>query len=267
VRVNNETIHRVSLLAEKTPVRIINADSLDLILGSPGIKREYLDWYLFHVEHDYLQLWSKHKHALKQRNALLKQRKHLSQLDYWDDLIVQYCQEIYKLRSQHLSNINSNLQEEFKNLIDDLDIDLKFIPGWDIEKPLIELLQMKRSVDIKYGFTSYGSHRDDIRLSVKGLNAKQVLSRGQIKKISIVLLLVQISLLIKTTNSKVILLLDDLSSELDRDSINLIMKKIVEIDLQLFISNIEMTKDLINQFQEYKLFHVEHGMIKAVKNR
>jgi len=88
IRVNNETINKVSTLAEKSPVRIVNSNTLNLIIGSPSEKREFLDWSLFHVEQNYHQLWMEYNHALKQRNALLKQKKIILKLTTGTSILV-----------------------------------------------------------------------------------------------------------------------------------------------------------------------------------
>ena len=267
IRLNNENIQRVSLLAKKTPCRVINDQCFHLITGSPGSRREFMDWYLFHVEHNYLKLWSEHKHALKQRNALLKQRKNIEQLEYWDKLMAEYCQKIYDLRLTHVVMLEGIIEKEFADLLFDMSVNLEFTPGWDSSSDLLDQLEEKRSKDIKFGFSSLGSHRDDIKLTADDTAVTQILSRGQIKRLSIALILSQLYLLSQQVTNQTILLIDDLMAELDNHTTDLVLQHLDKINLQVFITNINPDTTLLDHFQEYRLFHVEHGMIKPVRNR
>ena len=265
IRINNETISKVSELAKKTPVRVINSDSFNLILGSPGIRREFIDWCLFHVEHNYLSLSLEYKHVLKQRNALLKTKRNLSQLDYWDQHLTRLVMEIFELRSAYIQKLIVIFGKSFSEELGSSTVDIFYEPGWDSSTPFNKILENQRINDIKYGFTRYGSHRDDIKILSNGLPVNNVFSRGQIKKLSILLILSQIHLITEIDKNKIVLLIDDLNSELDSISVNFILNKISSLNLQVFITNIEQIFEFYTE-EEYKLFHVEHGMIKAVKH-
>lgn len=266
IRINAESINRVSTLAEKSPVRIINASSLNLIIGSPADKREFLDWCLFHVEHRYHQLWTDYNHALKQRNALLKQKKNLQQLDYWDNHLSLLNYEIYNLRLDFCESFKQCLFFNFNDVLNELEIDISYRPGWDQKQLFKDVLSLNRDKDIRYGFTRFGIHRDDLVITAQDFLVQQVLSRGQIKKLSVFMILSQIIFISQFSNKKVILLIDDLESELDVNTVESILKKISEHTLQVFISLIKPSFELFSHNQDYKMFHVEHGIIRPVKN-
>ena len=266
IRINNETIYRISTLAEKTPVRIINASSFDLILGSPSIKREYIDWCLFHVEHDYHLLWNKHRHGLKQKNALLKQKNCGAQLDYWDEYLEKLNLEIHAMRLRYTLEIKDILIMEFIDYISEMEIELTYLPGWDTDNSLLDIYRKQRSTDLRYGFSRYGSHRDDIKIFSHGLSVQNILSRGQIKKLAILLVIAQVILIKRSTQKNVVLLIDDLDAELDEDTVRYILEKINIKGVQIFITGIVAHDIPLDTSQEYKMFHVEHGIIKSVKN-
>jgi DNA replication and repair protein RecF len=66
----------------------------------------------------------------------------------------------------------------------------------------------------------------------------------------------------EASQSPVILLIDDLHSELDSMAQNLVYKMLLEMNVQLFISNIEQHIPEAFAAKEFKMFHVEHGTIK-----
>jgi len=266
VRLDNENVARLSSFAHKAPLRLLDSSCFDLLTGSPKFRRKFIDWYLFHVEHDYFSLWSLHQHALKQRNALLKLHCDTNQLDHWDNLIARYCQQISLLREKHCLSISNVLNNDLTTILGELEISIAFKRGWDDSKNLLTQLKEKREKDLKYGFTSIGSHRDDLIIQSKGSPLSYNLSRGQLKKLSIGLYLAQIKLFTEPTLGNLLILMDDISSEIDQNNLIKIFKLLTNTSAQFFVTNIDTPQFLLDVIQDYRLFHVEHGMIDAVKN-
>lgn len=266
IHLNGQAINKLSLLAEKTPIRAINTSCFELVTGSPSKKREYIDWCLFHVEHDFKMKWATYSHALKQKNSLLKKKNDLKQLDYWDQYLSQNNLTIYRYRKSYIKKISHILKNEVFELIDDLDINLEYEPGWNTEESLDLVFKRNRAKELRYGFTQYGIHRDNIKIISNKLLVQKVLSRGQLKRISIALIVAQIILVKRIEKKQVILLIDDIYAELDRNSVKLVLELLKNLNVQIFLTTISFEKHLHNAFQEYKMFHVEHGIIKAVKN-
>jgi DNA replication and repair protein RecF len=91
IRIDGMNISKISQLVEKTPVITIDSKCFELLTGPPSVRREYLDWCLFHVEHQYRDLWNDYQRGLKHKNALLKTRKLVKELDYWDQYLSTLC--------------------------------------------------------------------------------------------------------------------------------------------------------------------------------
>ena len=266
IKINGDPVGKRSTLVSKTPVNIVNADSFDLVIGSPEERRKYLNWCLFHVEQDYSEYWAHYRHALKQRNQLLKNRRDLKLLDYWNQYLVEPSQEIRQYRKHYTGFINKQLIELFPELLKDTHITLQYIQGWPEDIDLLQCLEGSRDKDIKAGYTNHGIHRDNLQIMANGLPAGQVLSRGQMKRLCLALIVVGLKIVREKSNKKVILLIDDLRSELDEEAQNNVYSKLIKIGLQLFVTNIKNNIPAALQRKEFKMFHVEHGMIKALKN-
>ena len=93
VKINDSRSSAKQLLLS-FPVLALNFGVENIITGSSESRRSLLDWGSFHVEHNYLDLYKNFNKALKQRNSVLK-RKETDSLDYWDNLYVQYGEEIH----------------------------------------------------------------------------------------------------------------------------------------------------------------------------
>jgi len=265
IKLDGEPINKRSELVRKTPINIVNSDSFELVTGSPQQRRKYIDWCLFHVEHQYAERWVEYKHALRQRNQLLKTRQDLNLLDYWNDYLVKPSLVIHRYRKQYTRLISKQLAGQLPELLGDYNITLDYVQGWPEDLELKQCLADNRGKDIKSGYTGYGIHRDNLQLLVDGLPAAQVLSRGQLKKLCLALIVSSLKIVRVKSDKSIILLIDDLCSELDEKSQQSVYRQLLDIDLQLFISNIEEQVPGAFEGKEFKMFHVEHGMIKTRK--
>ena len=266
IKLNGELIRKKSTLVSRTPVNIVNTDSFDLITGPPEQRRKYLNWCLFHVEQDYSEYWLQLKHALKQRNQLLKRKRDLALLDYWNDYLIKPSLVIYRYRKRYTKLINEQLAEVLSKLLKNTRITLDYVPGWPEKKDLLQCLEENRIKDIRAGYTNHGIHRDNIQIMANGFPAGQVLSRGQMKRLCLALIVVGLKIVREKSGKEIILLIDDLRSELDEESQLNVYQQLDDIGLQLFITNIEDRIPAALRGKEFKMFHVEHGIIKALKN-
>ena len=266
IRVNGETIKRRSILVNKTPINIVNADSLNLITGSPQQRRQYLDWCMFHVEHSYSKYWQQYQHALKQRNKLLKSKKDLNLLDYWDDYLIQPSLVLQSYRKTYCGEIERHIKSGMPGLLADVDISLEYQQGWHSSMSLQEALNKNREKDARAGFTHAGIHRDNLQILADGYPAVDVLSRGQLKRLSLALFIAALKILKQKSDRQLILLVDDLRAEMDESAQGKVYETLLEIGLQLFISNIESDVPEAIRGKDFKMFHVEHGMIKPRKS-
>ena len=262
IHVNAEAVKRRSELVRRAPVNVVNADSFALIEGAPQKRRAFLDWCLFHVEHSYAEAWAEFQHALRQRNRLLKTRQDLKLIDYWDEHLVGPSLKIHRMRQQHSSELQQILANDLTELLDGIQIELEFRRGWSGADSLEEALVAQRRRDIHSGFTNSGIHRDDLLLTSRGVKVGEVLSRGQSKRLCLALLLAALKLVGQQSGKRIILLIDDLHSELDENARACVYQQLARLDLQLFVSNIDNVVPGALQAKEFKMFHVEHGIIK-----
>ena len=265
IRLDGEDIKRRSVLVSKSPINIVNADSFNLVTGSPRERRQYIDWCLFHVEQSYAENWINSRHALKQRNQLLKTRRDLNLLDYWDDYLIRPSLVIQKQRQSSCEKITGFMEAEMSSLLTDIPISLRYQQGWEEGLSLQQSLEKNRQRDIRSGFTNSGIHRDNLQILTDGKPVTDVLSRGQLKRLSLSLLVASLRVVKSESTRPIILLIDDLNAEMDEPSLEKVYKTLFNIDLQLFITNIENSVPTPLQGKDFKMFHVEHGMIKARK--
>ena len=131
----------------------------------------------------------------------------------------------------------------------------------EIEIDFIEQLTNNYYKDYESGYTRLGPHRADLRIAIDKVPAKDSLSRGEKKLLLAIIKLAQGLLLKQQGNKQVMLLIDDLSSELDKSKLEMLIELIKALDTQTFITNI--SENINEYFSTSKLFHVEQGSIHA----
>jgi len=206
----------LSALAELLPLQVINSDTFDLLEGSPQARRQYIDWGVFHAESSFIQLWRGFQRALKQRNTLLKCGKIDPRLrQAWDQEFIRHAELLTAQRANYIEQLKPEFETILARLLDGIDIELGFRPGWDQKKALDDVLADSFERDRRQGFTGYGPQRSDLKVKADGHNAAERLSRGQKKLVVSALKLAQGSLFHRLSQRACIYLIDDLPSELD----------------------------------------------------
>ena len=117
--------------------------------------------------------------------------------------------------------------------------------------------------DIILGKTTVGIHHDDIKFNLNDDDLKEYGSEGQQKNAIIALKLAEINIFKQQKESYPILILDDLFSELDKDKINNILK-LIDPDIQTFITTTELDKINDKYLKACKVFNVQDDKIEEV---
>lgn len=264
IRINQQSKQKRSDLAYALPLQLIHPKSYELLDAGPQIRREFLDWGVFNDEENFLSAWRKFKKALLQRNSLLK-TKRTGQINVWDKELVYYGTIVDSYRQQYLKKLKPVFIEIISRFLVIDGIDLKLVSGWDTAKEFKQVLIEDLDKDLRYGFTHSGPHRGDFQLLVNNRLARDFVSRGQLKLLVMSLKLAQVQLLANEQSNIGCILIDDFAAELDVINRAKLLRYLVEMNCQVFITGTEKEDfgDLSNT-KNYKMFHVEHGNIKQV---
>ena len=265
IRLNGENVRSTAQLAEMLPLQLINPDSFRLLEGAPKQRRQYLDWGVFHVEHRFLPTWQRLQKSLKQRNSLLRRgRIERSMLAPWEAELVAAGEQIDAFRRAYIAELKPVFEAVLGELLLLDGLSLSYFRGWDKERSLAEVLDSQFERDMAIGHTQSGPQRADLRLRINGLNAAEVLSRGQQKLVVCALKLAQGRLLKELgRQSDCIFLVDDLPSELDKQHRDALCRLLESLDCQVFITCVEADplRDCWLSETPLSMFHVEHGHI------
>lgn len=238
-----------------------------LVTGAAEQRRRFLDWGLFHVEPEFLDLWRRYSRALKQRNALLKARGHSSQLEAWERELVRFAEPLTLHRERYLEQLQPHVQATGGGLLPEAgEWGLQFQPGWRRDElSLADALLLARDRDLAAGFTSVGPHRADWRILQSGIPGRDALSRGQAKLTALAALLAQAEHQAALRGEWPVVALDDLASELDREHQALVLQRLAGYGAQVVVTGTEPPAGLPCDLP-IAMFHVEHRGIRPVAN-
>ena len=247
---------------------MITPETFRLFFGGPKERRKFIDLGLFHVEHQYSDLWREFRKVLLHRNACLKNKRFGQQLDFWNEKFCHQSEQIAEVRSDYSARLGKELNYWLAILLPELsdNIELQYSQGWSGKRQLMEVLLENRQRELKYGYSLFGAHKFDVKFNYQKSNIEQVLSRGQQKLFLMALTLAQANLIFNSKNIAPIILIDDIGAELDNRSRTALANAIKELNCQLFISAIDTNalEPIIPEDKNYKMFHVEHGEITEI---
>ena len=265
IRVSGESLKSTAELARLLPLQVINPDTFSLLEGSPKLRRNFIDWGVFHVKHqDFFPLWKRMQKALKQRNSLLRHgRINDFELTSWNLEFEKAATVIDQLRDEYIQKLTPVFNRVLSELSDLNNLTIQYYRGWDRDRSLQEVLTSALERDMRSGYTHAGPQRADLRIRVGKGSAVDILSRGQLKLVVCALKLAQGFLYQEMQNKQCIFLVDDLPSELDIPNRQKLCQLFQTMKCQTFITCVDKGA-LANCWlpdTDVKMFHVKHGQI------
>ncbi len=268
IKVGGRIVRTVAELAEQLPLQVITAESFGLLTGSPGARRQYLDWGVFHVEQRFFGQWQRFQRCIKQRNNLLRRGKISDQeLAVWTRDLAQTGTAINEYRKDYFRILSPRFKEIMARLAPSLHaLELRYQQGWGRQLSYTEALQQGLAADLEQGYTHSGPQRADIRVMSDGHLAAETLSRGQQKLVVCGLKLAQGQLMAQQGRGSCTYLIDDLPSELDHRHSVLVCELLASMEAQVFITCIDHQdiRSVWPNSGELAMFHVEQGTVQSV---
>ena len=123
----------------------------------------------------------------------------------------------------------------------------------------IEHLKRNLKVDLIRGYTSVGIHRDDFELFVNERELNLYGSQGQHRTAILALKFAEMEIIKEEVGEKPILLLDDITSELDLERIGLIFDKISGYQVLITCTDANIVRNLEGLTKSTKLYKIVDG--------
>jgi len=258
VRVAGESASGAAALAEVLPLQVIDPEVHNLIAGGPELRRRFLDWVAFHVEHDHLMIWRRFRRALKQRNAALKAKSTEAAIRSWNAEFLDLAGQLDESRRRVLGLTRDSLQEHGFALLE-AELEFEYQQGWSREKDLESALVSGLDRDVQLGSTQSGPHRADLKVSYDERQARKLVSRGQQKLLASSMILAATETAQTALERPLLLLLDDPAAELDGESIERLMAAVSALGCQVVATSLD--PEALRFPEKPVMFHVEQGVV------
>ena len=267
ILINGVSVKKLGELFGTFLVVIFSPEDLELVKAGPTIRRKLLDLNLCQLSKIYYYELGRYYHVLKQRNNLLKnvkKDKSLSETIFiWDEQLISHGQKIFEFRASYIEELNKIASDIHKNLTGNKEkLEISYRPNVTLEE-FEDKLTKSLERDIYLGSTSVGIHKDDIGISINGVDTKNYGSQGQQRTASLSIKLSSIDYIYEKKKTYPILLLDDVLSELDKSRQKFLLSQIQNIQTLItctgvedVISNLALSQDL-----EMQLYEVREGFI------
>lgn len=261
-RIDGAELRSLQPLLEVCGVICFEPGTHALISGPAEERRQFLNWGVFHVEHDSLVCWRAYRRALLQRNVLVRASERSDQqLDPWEAELGRAALQMGQWRRHYLDALRPHLIRIALRFLPELgEPRLIYLPGWNDEFGLAEQLRRTRDIDIRRGYTRLGPHRADWSLVFERAPDRTHLSRGQAKLAALSCILAQAALYAECVGEWPVLCLDDLDSELDLVHRDGVLELLAQQSAQVWITATrEPANDRVLGVDD-GLFHVEQGI-------
>lgn len=250
-------------------------EDLNLVLGSPSVRRRYLDISISQIDPTYVRSLARYGRILEQRNGLLKDlgaRYRSSdpaageQLAYWDGELIAQGAYVATARLRYLHGLGNGAARAFTKLTGlDRPLTLHYLGTITLPEPQLERviaassadaqtllarsfemdLQRRQEDELRRGVTLTGPHRDDFTFRLGNIELSAYGSRGQQRLAVVATKLAELRQVLALAGERPLLLLDDVLSELDAEHRTRLLDALSTADCQVIITSTD--RDLLDQ--------------------
>jgi DNA replication and repair protein RecF len=230
-------------------------DDLDVVKGGPEGRRAFLDRAVFNRFPAYLKENRSYAKALKSRNRLLKDRVDAGYLQAYDEALCKAGARLWIRRRALMDELAPRATEAFAAIGRTKDPASFRYEAHALKLPestpfatadegllaarMLERLTERLGRDLDRGFTSIGPHADDLELALGEHAARAFASQGQQRAFILAWKIAEIENLKETTGFLPLLLLDDVSSELDPERNAYLMDYLSKSGAQVVLTTTE----------------------------
>lgn len=238
LKVNGVVVRRGQLLGRLAAVLAGPVDG-DVIRGAPGARRRVLDAALSQASPSYYFALTRYLRVVRQRNRLLGEGAGGPALEPWDRQLVALGAVLVERRRGFVRALAARAAARHARIAggaEQLDVayactadpqpdDAQKTAG-DECRALERALARSRAEELRRRTSLVGPHRDDLRITVNGIDLRTFGSRGQQHTAALSLRLGEAELLRDELGTWPVLLLDDVLAELDPARRSLLLREI-----------------------------------------
>ncbi len=275
VAINGESVRRqMDFLGVLNAVEFSSLD-LELVRGSPEVRRNWLDTLLVQLEPVYAHILYQYNHVLRQRNAYLKTipdsatSVDQSALAIWDAQLATTGTRVIRRRDRALQRLAPLAAAWHASISGSTEVlQINYAPNIPItqnqpetiQQAFLTKIQQRAQAELYRGTTLVGPHRDEVELTINQTPARLYGSQGQQRTLVLALKLAELQLIEEVVKEPPLLLLDDVLAELDPFRQNQLLDAIQD-RFQTLITTTHLSSFDSQWLKSSQILHVKAGEI------
>ena len=215
---DGEKVVRLGDYLGRFPTVVFSSQDQQLVRGSPGLRRRWLDFTLAAMDTGYLRALQSYHKALAERNALLKRGSGTGELGAFEKPLATAAAELQVKRGTSVAELAEHVTTAYTQIADGAErAGLRYVPDITAENAhgWLGVFERGRTRDQQFRTTLAGPHRDDLQFTLQDRAAKDFGSEGQQRSLVLALQLAQVSFFRARSGVEPLLLADDVLGELD----------------------------------------------------
>lgn len=260
IRINNVAITKLSQLMSYFNVVMFSPTELDIVKGSPAVRRRFLDEAISQLSPKYVSQLSEYHKILEQKNGLLKQLRIKGEesspmLSVWNEQLAVYGSEISKKRRMFTERV-AKAAEGIQKEISGEELKIAYVPSIS-EESYFEKLERNQKREIEFASSLVGIQRDDVKIKISDKDSRLFASQGQQRTAVLSLKLAQTEYIYEEKGEYPVILLDDIMSELDINRRRYLAGRISGRQVLITTTDPEGAEDINNT----KYFKISDGRV------
>lgn len=262
----------------RLPAILFTPEDLGILRGSPGERRRFFDRILFARERAHIDDIREYEKLLRARNLILRSptpslsSTNHTLLSTYETKLAEVGARIWNRREQVLVTLKDDFVATFRQI---QGVETKMLVEMyyhsklgkiaieQRQKCLFEELREQRNRDFSRGTTSVGPHRDDFIITLNDQQTHSFASQGQMRALILALKIAELKSTRMLTGKAPILLLDDVSSELDPQRSDQLFATLQQVVSQCILTTTAAHFVRLLPSFECQYLQVQDGVISA----
>lgn len=266
-QLDGKTIRAARDFYGRVQVVLFTPEDLGVLRGSPSGRRQFMDRVLFARDRAHISDVSAYEKVLRSRNRVLKDPELApgqlqGLLDTYDLQLAEYGGRIWQRRVELLEQVHQPFQTAFAQIFGpQLHCALAYesrIEGGPGAEDVLAALRERRPKDLVRRTTGVGPHLDDLVVTLDGRNAGEFASQGQSRALVLAFKIAELRAA-RAGGNPPILLLDDVSSELDPTRSDQLFATLAELAGQCVLTTTSMEFIRLPEAATRETYRVEAG--------